>query len=912
MHIRWVIVVALRLLLSSDHALATPAPQGPPVPDRPPVPPWRTKPLPLPPPQPAEPPRPPKVKFETEENPEFVFRGTASSPETVKARGGFFPRTTYESPGAYELWPVQLSREPGVVIDTAYVSTSYFFELARCYPPCNNQFVYHIRATPNFIDMPRSVREYINVNAAEFDALGGIPWKQVRGWIDSSHIWNDMIVEETSNTNFERLQTEGKYVLNPDYDPAYDAFRAGGGAPQLVGFPEGHVAWTQEPWKAFQGRSAQEYAIEYMNENMKGLGWTGQFPLLKPAEGTSEIDKAIGEELGKPTDETPVLEPCPRMKRFLSQRQIPCIPQPHETSHNQVEGTSLTEQEIEDIENVSRMEFEELVYKAGLKDVTSKFEPGLSLQQLREEKLGYQRVSSSVIKAGGGHPVVKAVLAAISLEAFVGKMQEAFSEHARRLDRAVAITALIPFVGCGVAAAAAWKNDDDVDGVDTALCLIGDALLLFGVTVPLGVLVQVIRWIRTIPPDPVLPELSEFERMRNDDWDKVVHRYLTDLFSSSNFRNTLNSTLSADSLAVLSGAAQMIGVANVTSLKVQASAEVEKATDGIKEESFVQIRKRHRRFLLSLPRALLDNPELSLKVQADKFNEDFTNHIQSEDMIEHYSYSHPVNTIMDAWLGDSLTSPKDAVTARLRGFAKSLTEKPPPLPNVYTLAYFIGIATGVDDLEVIQEPGRPSYAKWEAKFQIDVIDPEIYCKEHVGPNQDYKEVLESHTRLVARFLAGKIGEADLPTDAPGIPSTHEFHQLIAMNIGRVFADWKESRARETNFYPQYYSDNEDKLLEWIDRYSEAYVDEPPNMLHSATVELSIGNEGTNDTIYLDLGSSYTTKLTNATLEGGSKFIATVDLDDAFGLQGEDKENVRDFWLKACSESESPAWTFKGI
>ncbi|EFY93834.1 Heat Labile Enterotoxin Type Iib [Metarhizium acridum CQMa 102] len=579
MHIRWAVVItALRLLQLSGHALATPSPPGPPVPDRPPAPPPRP-PVPgrppLPPPRPkgppalprpqppAEPPKPPRVKFDTDPNPEFVFRGESVSWDEAKKRGGFFPRTSYESPGAYELWPVQLQRERGATIDTAYVSTSYYFEVARSYPSRNNRFVYRIRGTPNFVDMPRSLGQHIVVDEVEFAALGGISWKQVHGWIDSADIRDDTIVDELSNTRFDRLQKEGKYVLNPDYDPAFDAFRAGGGAPQLVGFPEGHPARNQEPWKAFQDKSAKEYAIEFMDENGKGLGWRGQFPLLKPAEGTSEIDKPTGEKPGKPSDETLGLPPCPRTKRFLSQRQSNCIPQPHEASHNQDKAPTAVETagdgELMAMANQrSKESFDSLLLEFGYGSVVKQ---GQLYNELNARLPEFstprpEKIAGLTTKIGEG------ALAVAGLALYGKAVADVFSSDASVLDKAAVVTSILPGIGCAVQLADdAERGHGHVDVAQTALCSTEDALSVSGfweIALAMQVGQELSNWIKAENERDKLWDMELLAKKTAEGWLDNAKRLINHLRSDEFIANA-TTKLSTYQILTLFQASQLTG-----------------------------------------------------------------------------------------------------------------------------------------------------------------------------------------------------------------------------------------------------------------------------------------------------------------------------------------------------------------
>lgn len=78
--------------------------------------------------------------------------------------------------------------------------------------------IYEIRATPNFIDVSRTLgRHYHYRLEREVAALGGILFSQVMGW---RHVMTDP-------DNPTRVLVS-HYVRNPDYDPIFDALGGGG------------------------------------------------------------------------------------------------------------------------------------------------------------------------------------------------------------------------------------------------------------------------------------------------------------------------------------------------------------------------------------------------------------------------------------------------------------------------------------------------------------------------------------------------------------------------------------------------------------------------------------------------------------------------------------------------------------
>ncbi|WP_407965665.1 enterotoxin A family protein [Bartonella sp. C271] len=170
-----------------------------------------------------------------------VYRAAMESPEEIKREGGFMPRgmdgtRPNQPPPDINLWNHVHGSETGMSRhNSGYVSTttSRGFAINWVNDHLNhNGYVYHIRATPNFIDVNASLRHYSpHQEELEMAALGMIHWNQVIGW--------------------ERVRggTVGEFVPNPDYrERLYMYYAAGGAQPQLAAFPDGHPAWAHDPW----------------------------------------------------------------------------------------------------------------------------------------------------------------------------------------------------------------------------------------------------------------------------------------------------------------------------------------------------------------------------------------------------------------------------------------------------------------------------------------------------------------------------------------------------------------------------------------------------------------------------------------------------------------------------------------
>ncbi|MCL6230162.1 enterotoxin A family protein [Bartonella bilalgolemii] len=170
-----------------------------------------------------------------------VYRATTRSPEEIKRAGGFLSRGMDETrpnqpPANISLWNHMLGNTSGMANDNSgYVSTTINRGIAIDWVNDrlnHNGYVYHIRATPNFVDVNASLGNYsLYYEEEEIAALGLIHWDQIIGW------------------ESVREGTVGEFIPNPDYnEQLYMHFTAGGAQPQLAAFPDGHPAWGEQPW----------------------------------------------------------------------------------------------------------------------------------------------------------------------------------------------------------------------------------------------------------------------------------------------------------------------------------------------------------------------------------------------------------------------------------------------------------------------------------------------------------------------------------------------------------------------------------------------------------------------------------------------------------------------------------------
>ncbi|KAM3516492.1 hypothetical protein NHJ13051_009862 [Beauveria bassiana] len=355
-------------------------------------------------------------------------------------------------------------------------------------------------------------------------------------------------------------------------------------------------------------------------------------------------------------------------------------------------------------EEVSEKEFAELAAKRGL-DTLAKEKWQMSLSDVRT-KLKYEPLKPTSPKVGAGGfkaPSIGAgAVAVVGGALWVHGVVSAFTHNVTELDRAAAVTAIVPFVGCAVGTAAAAEKGD-VDGLDSALCFLGDGLLLTP-AFPVGIAIHVVRAIMSFFKPPKLPELADFQRQRDQTW----ARYLQDDISTyiyshesyyeatghprrskeKTFREKLESSLAMEKFAVISNGAQTIGhteasaqddleAADSPESKAEMERVVQNATEQLHEAMSKEIVRRQRKLLIDMPKELKEKHDMSLQPTADQYNAEFIKNITTEQMVGKYRTIYPG----DPEVPGSQRDDSGEIRAKLRGFGDKLRETPPALPR---------------------------------------------------------------------------------------------------------------------------------------------------------------------------------------------------------------------------------------
>ncbi|KAM3443962.1 hypothetical protein NHJ13734_001686 [Beauveria thailandica] len=208
--------------------------------------------------------------------PSVLYRGSGSSPEDVKSRGGFVPR---QEGGPLKNETFGLQSHHWGLSRTAYTSTTRSFGVGLGYSIRDQEagWIYKIHPTPNMIDLDASGIKLQYTAEEEFSALGGIRYDQIEAWMPMSK--SDLKEEFTKAHIYEYHDFETfsakypgkKWTANPDYDHKYDSLAASPGQPQLAG--------NSANLKKYNNNTLEGYAIEFMQKNGAAVGWDGKFPL---------------------------------------------------------------------------------------------------------------------------------------------------------------------------------------------------------------------------------------------------------------------------------------------------------------------------------------------------------------------------------------------------------------------------------------------------------------------------------------------------------------------------------------------------------------------------------------------------------------------------------------------------------
>lgn len=724
--------------------------------------------------QPPPPPPPPKDGTTTQRQPEvpvegpkfkILWRGEIfRTPEDVQAVGDFDSHAKRIFDGKHPDYPGGMTNEMfhkgsslyehGTYKNpfSHYIPTSTSEEEARKFatkPDLNKSgYVYKIRSSPDMVDVSASLggtRHYKNAHEREVAGVYDIPWRQVEGWQKSTY--------NPTTKGYE----VGEFVQNPKF-ALVDGAGTYSSQPSLAGFPEGHLAWGEKPWAQFKDVPVEGMLNEYVLKHR----------LNNDMEAFNKL-------------------------RSSPWRSLPC-------SGRLVKKNSCLWTDVDGDPNakmarlakkISDNEFQALMTKQKLIPAADRWKKPLSeiRTNIVEPLVSKLKPPRSVIK---GLPGTNILPGPIELTSVV--LTTAFTPEMTDLDRARIGTSLLPLVGCAVGAAADGQDGKftSLEGIDAALCFIGDALLLGGVTAPLK---AVMDFIRTFVAVLTMGEPKTAKASRDEGWASLVDSRMIKLVSDKAFRIQLESSVALDAMVLASYSAHWIGelVANAT-IEWNTTIEGNTTTDlnatnlpvnvreqvhTIRSEASAQILRRQRQFLL---KEVCVNFAATMTSVASEYNKQFIEKWVSSQSPPPQTGSLSFKIQLDIYYKD------------LKETKQKLQNELPAAPSNFTLAYYIGVAAGIhgDTPRRIDDPSAKGFALGSASritaVRREVFDPVQYYIDHAGKG-DPKEVVDRHTLAVAHLFLGKITEDGLPDDTTGLSNVREFQMLIAMNIGRLYADF---------------------------------------------------------------------------------------------------------------------------
>lgn len=637
---------------------------------------------------------------------------------------------------------------------------------------------------------------------------------------------------------------EMKMTIHDGYDKAaFEGKRGSGKKTELAGFPKNHKAWEDAEFKAFKDKPVKDTFLDFLDLACKKS-------LAKRDAASSECFDVWNT----------------RNKGKTSQPMKP------PGSKDVVPATSGKVTRL--AEELGEKEFLKLVEKKGL---VATVEKGwkTSLVEVETKALSGTKIASKLRKTlkTGAH-----VLSAAGIGLWVADVINVFTTESTDWDKAAAATALIPFVGCGTEFAnrltkTATKEVSALDGIDVSLCLLGDALLLSGVTAPLGFFVHLTRYLlQFFEQPPSLPSIQQLKDQRDKLWNAFIHGQLYNSLTDTSWRRKLEGAMAFVALDLLHQGAETIGMLEAGDQAVlegvedgkkykRETGQVQNATEPaiaqVREKMAALIMSRQREYLLSLPKSIMKSLKQSFGPAGDGYNEQFIKKINAKEKIESYPrYSKFVGifkTYMEkhAHAGDHMAEA-----------SRFLEKNPLELPSILFIAENIGIAAGNNtppelgprsarpanvtkrsakftQAKKLQDPpslkgleldppglqnstsGNANSTisgphKWKRAVEAKVLDPMLFYKEKT--RRDNWSEVRKHTLAIRDFLEGKIKkESDLPKTAAGLPDIEfkKFHLLIAMHIGYKLAEWNETQGASTQDMDKSPQNDNDQLIQYL-------------------------------------------------------------------------------------------------
>ncbi|MEV6670028.1 hypothetical protein [Streptomyces sp. NPDC051162] len=279
-------------------------------------------------------------------------------------------------------------------------------------------------------------------------------------------------------------------------------------------------------------------------------------------------------------------------------------------------GEALESVEAKQVEQV----FGELAGKYGLK-VVAPDGKRLSPSEIHSRIRGYSKLSPEAkatlranLKSAGS--TAKGALLVAGGVLWAKGVHDAFADDTTSLDKAAAITAIVPFVGCGTQAGAA-ADHGRFDADDTTACFGADALLVSPLW-PAGLTLHGARYFTDKWKEAQIPSITVFQQARDEAWKKTL-----DDFRADGLRKLVKSAtemegqqLEAEKAVILHNAAEKMADID----KGGASAEAKKLLKWSTE-------RKAREQIKDLPRKLREQFDAAIRdalvERAKQYNEEF-------------------------------------------------------------------------------------------------------------------------------------------------------------------------------------------------------------------------------------------------------------------------------------------------
>ncbi|KAM3498811.1 hypothetical protein MY10362_007891 [Beauveria mimosiformis] len=785
-----------------------PGPPAPPPPGKAPGGSWKDKPT-----------APSHVKIKVGE----LWRGeTFRKPEDVRKEGGFESHAKRIFEGTHPDYPKGMTQDAFKLGSSVYhhskktCSCSSYVSMSASKDEATNfaskqtaerTYVYKIRPeTSKLVDVAGSLggdRHLTWTKEKEVAGVYEVPWKQVIGWHEGTPT-----KAEGGGSEIVFSEFINKGDVYPD-DPLPEEVPLSGEfeiRSELAGFPEGHLGRTELPWKEFNDVPVEEWLNEYMLDRNFNMD-KGKFTEARKAADWAKLpcSSLKRKRAGAPAG-------CDRVKNQAAEGEETAKPgnaeedevglggeKPDSGSGSEPgEVPEITDKWATTAEEISKREFTDLATSRGLAKV-AKDKFSQTLTELRGRWLGYKALTKTSPKFKTIYGIAGKLakpLEKIGTPLWVFGVIDAFARDASGLEKAAAITALIPFVGCTLDAANKGSKGK-ISPLDTTLCVLADGLM-FTPLWPAALVIQAVRAIINafIPPD--VPEPAKLHEKRDKEWakflDNTIYTYIySDEYASPErtFREKMNSTLVAEAALVISDMSDSIAVTNTTG---QIAMEAEKdagkkaailngtqvAIEQLRAATDTEIRRRQRKAVLELPDKLTASSGVSLKPLAKTFQDEYIANLESAEFKKKYT--------------DILKINAADVEDKIRKAVAYIKPKAVALPTGFDVAYIVGQSKALEDID----PNALSAREF-------IMDNTKGLRE-----QRVNYYALHHTLQVAKLLRGALGgdETKLDTDWPtdDTAPTRPLQLLIAMRYGRLYEETKmacirKNRAGASVFFP---------------------------------------------------------------------------------------------------------------